>query len=397
MAAHLTPIDDLDRRILDLCTGINAATYELLVMIREFDERVGWLPWGLQNCAEWLAWRCDLSMSTAREKLRVAHALKHLPAISKAFWVGELSYAKVRALTRVAKRDNEDRLVEFALRHTAVTVAERCRELRCGGKDSYDVAARAFANRSLQIRRDQSRNMLVVTVELPMDAGALLEKALDKARDDEALEIPDLADTSWSTRQADAFVNLVTGYLSGEQGNGSDNHLVTIHVDQSALAGSGGRAAVPIESVKRLCCDGHAVVITETGDGEPLSIGRKSRLIPKAIERAVRARDKDTCTFPGCRNHRFLHCHHVEHWSNGGETSVDNLLLLCTKHHALVHEGGFRIDKDFEDRWCFKRPDGIGVPEVGYVSRVDENPPAGGLLSVAEYSTREPPTPVYWH
>ena len=397
MAAHLAPIEDLDRRILDLCTGINAATYELLVMIREFDERVGWLQWGLHNCAEWLAWRCDLSMSTAREKLRVAHALKHLPAISQAFSVGELSYAKVRALTRVANRDNEDRLVEFALRHTAVTVAERCRELRCGCEDSYDVAARAFANRSLRIRRDHQRSMLVVTVELPLDAGALVEKALDKARDDEALEIPDLADTSWSTRQADAFVNLVTGYLAGEQGNGSDNHLVTIHVDQSALAGSGGRAAVPIESAKRLCCDGHAVVIAETEDGEPLSIGRKSRLIPKAIERAVRARDTDTCTFPGCRNHRFLHCHHVEHWSNGGETSVDNLLLLCTKHHALVHEGGFRIEKDFEDRWCFKRPDGIGVPEVGYVSRVDENPPAGGLLSVAENSTREPPAPLYWH
>ena len=397
MTADLTTIEDLDRRILDLCTGINAATYELLVMIREFDERAGWLQWGLHNCAEWLAWRCDLSMSTAREKLRVAHALKHLPAISKAFSVGELSYAKVRALTRVTNRDNEDRLVEFALRHTAVTVAERCRELRCGGEDSYDVAARAFANRSLRIRRDHSRSMLVVTVELPLDAGALVEKALDKARDDEALEIPDLADTLWSTRQADAFVNLVTGYLSGKRGNGSDNHLVTIHVDQSALAGNGGRAAVPIESVKRLCCDGHAVVITEAEDGEPLSIGRKSRLIPKAIERAVRARDNDTCTFPGCRNHRFLHCHHVEHWSNGGETSVDNLLLLCTRHHALVHEGGFRIDKDFEDNWCFKRPDGIGVPEVGYVSRVDENPPAGGLLSVAESSTREPPAPAYWH
>ena len=122
-----------------------------------------------------------------------------------------------------------------------------------------------------------------------------------------------------------------------------------------------------------------------------MSIGRKSRLIPKAIERAVRSRDNDTCTFPGCRNHRFLHCHHVEHWSIGGETSIDNLLLLCTKHHPLVHVGGFSIDKDFQDNWCFKRPDGIGVPAVGYVSGLYENPPAGGLLSVAENSTREPP------
>lgn len=397
MTIDLTPIEDLDRRILDLCTGINAATYELLTMIREFDERTGWLQWGLSSCAEWLAWRCDLSMTTAREKVRVAHALKDLPAMSKAFSFGELSYAKVRELTRVANRDNEEPLVEFALRHTAITVAERCRELRCGRADSLDIASRAWANRGLRIRRDHHRNMVVMTVELPLDTGELVEKALDKARDDEALEVPDLADTSWSTRQADAFINLVTGYLSGEAGSNNDTHLVTIHVDQSALAGDGGRAAVPLESVKRLCCDGHAVAVTETEDGEPLSIGRKSRLIPKAIERAVRARDKDTCTFPGCRNHRFLQCHHVEHWSNGGETTLDNLLLLCTRHHTLVHEGGFSIAKDFQDNWYFRRPDGIAVPEVGYVSRVYDNPPAGGLLSVAENSTREPPAPVYWH
>ena len=104
---NLTPIDDLDRNILNLCTHINAATYELLVLIREFDERAGFLQWGLQNCAEWLAWRCDLSMTTALEKVRVAHALKTLPAISAAFGAGELSYSKVRALTRVACRDNE--------------------------------------------------------------------------------------------------------------------------------------------------------------------------------------------------------------------------------------------------------------------------------------------------
>ena len=397
MSTDLPPIEDLDRRILDLCTGINAATYELLVMIREFDEQTGWLQWGLQSCAEWLAWRCDLSMTTAREKVRVAHALKDLPAMSKAFSFGELSYAKVRELTRVANRENEEQLLEFALRHTAVTVAERCRELRCGREDSLDVASRAWANRSLRIRRDHHRNMMVVTVELPMDTGQLVEKALDKARDDEALEIPDLADTSWSTRQADAFINLVTGYLSGQSGNGGDNHLVTIHVDQSALAGNGGRSALPLESVKRLCCDGHAVVLTEDEQGEPLSIGRRSRLIPKAIDRAVRARDNDTCTFPGCGNRRFLHCHHVEHWSNGGETSLDNPLLLCTRHHTLVHEGGFSIGKDFRDNWCFKRPDGIGVPEVGYVSGLYDNPPAGGLSSVAENSVREPPGPVYLH
>jgi hypothetical protein len=200
-------------------------------------------------------------------------------------------------------------------------------------------------------------------------------------------------------RQADAFLNLVNEYLLGnaDEGHASDNYLVTIHVDQTALAGSDGRSALPIESVKRLCCDSHAVVISENDEGQPLSIGRKTRIIPRAIQRALRARDNNCCSFPGCGNRRFLHSHHVEHWSNGGETSLDNLMLLCTRHHTLVHEGGFNIAKDFLDNWAFFRPDGIAVPEVGYVSRVDENPPAGGLLSVTEKKVSEPPAPQYLH
>jgi len=398
-AADLTLIEDLDRNILTLCTHINAATYELLVLIREFDERAGFVQWGLETCAEWLAWRCDLSMTTAREKVRVAHALKALPGISGAFATGELSYSKVRSLTRVANQDNEGELLAFALRHTTTHVAERCRELRCGSGASIAEAASAYASRSLRMRRDHQRSVMTITVELPLDTGELVEQALDRARDDEVLSIPDLADTAWSTRQADAFVNMVSSFLSGNEGEGqiNNNYLVTVHVDQSALAGGAGRSALPIESVKRLCCDSHAVVITEDETGEPLSIGRKARIVPKAIQRALRSRDNACCKFPGCRNRRYLHSHHVEHWSNGGGTSLDNLMLLCTRHHTLVHEGGFRIEKDFRNRWYFLRPDGIAVPECGYVSRPYENPPRGGLLNVAEKAALEPPAPVYLH
>jgi len=400
--AELALIEDLDRDILTLCTHINAATYELLVLIREFAERVGWLQWGLKNCAEWLAWRCDFSMTTSLEKVRVAHALKALPGISGAFASGELSYSKVRALTRVASSSNEEELLVFALRATAAHVAERCQELRCGSKDSIDIAARAYANRSLRVRRDAHRNTMTITVELPLDTGELVERALDKARDDEVLA-RELADTSWSTRQADAFVNMVGEYLSGSEGHSNDNYLVTVHVDQSALAGGEGRSALPIESLKRLCCDGHAVVITEDEKGEPLSIGRKSRIVPLAMQRALRARDGNCCTFPGCHHRRFLHNHHVKHWSNNGETNLDNLMLLCTRHHTLVHEGGFRIEKDFQDRWSFLRPDGIAVPACGYrsqdmidedLSEVVEIPPAGGLLSKGAIKVSEPPPPV---
>ena len=251
--------------------------------------------------------------------------------------------------------------------------------------------------------------MLSVSIELPLDAGELIEKALDKGRDDECLEIPDLVDTCWSKRQADAFITMLKEYLHGggeDSPSSSDNYLVNIHVDQSALSDGVGRSSLPLEAVKRHCCDGHAIVITETRNGEPLSIGRKSHVIPKGLERAVRARDNNCCSFPGCSNRRFLQIHHIEHWSNGGETALDNLMLLCTKHHTAVHEGGFTIRKDFQDHWCFYRPDGIAVPDCGYraTDMLDNSlnqdyldPPRGGLLSAMEKLINEPPPPVYRH
>jgi hypothetical protein len=406
---ELVPIEKLEQDILNLCVGINAATYELLFLIRQFEERGGFLKWGSEDCAAWLAWRCDFSLATAREKVRVARALKDLPLVSEHFASGALSYSKVRELTRVANRSNEQDLVEFSLKHTTSFVAGRCREMRMGSASSVGVAATAFANRGLRIRRDDDRGMMVVNVELPLEVGELLEKALDKARNDECLELSDLVDTSWSKRQADAFVAMLTEYLQGDAEDGtsrSDNYLVNVHVDHSALKGDPGRSSLPIETVKRLCCDGAAVTVVEDGQGQPMNVGRKSRVVPTNIQRAVRARDNNCCVFPGCRNSRFLHCHHIEHWSNGGETSLDNLVLLCTKHHTLVHEGGFRIERDFKDGWYFVRPDGVGVPETGYGAQdmieadLEESyldPPRGGLLSTLEKLVNEPPPPSYRH
>ena len=174
-------IDELDRAIVTLAARLNGVTHDFLILVRRFDERAGWLGWGFESCADWLHWRCDLSLSAAREKVRVAHALKVLPAIAMAFARGELSYSKVRALTRVARLENEDALLEFALRTTAARVEERCRELRCGTVDSTDEAMRAHARRTLSLRRDPERGTITITVELPLETGELVDKALDRA------------------------------------------------------------------------------------------------------------------------------------------------------------------------------------------------------------------------
>ena len=365
---HHHSIDEIDHAIVNLSARINSASYELLVLIRRFDERAGWVKWGFSNCAEWLHWRCDLGLSAAREKVRVAHALKALPTISLSFSRGKLSYSKVRALTRVARDDNETSLMAFALKTTTARVEERCRELRCGTADSVAEVRRTHANRSLRMHRDLSRGTMTITVELPLEAGEVIDKALDRARESSVSSSPEFAEENWSAQQADALVAMAKSYLTGQRDvstASSENYQVTVHVDRSALTNGDGRSGLPIESVKRLCCDGETVVIVEDENGEPLNVGRKTRTVPTAIKRALWSRDK-CCVFPGCSHKRFVDAHHIQHWSAGGETSLDNLLLLCTRHHRLVHEGGFSIAKDYLDRWYFRRPDGKAVPHCGY-------------------------------
>jgi hypothetical protein len=280
--------------------------------------------------------------------------------------------------------------------------------------DSLDSVQRAFASRSLRVVRNAERGTMTITIKLPLETGELVEKALDKARDD-SMSGAEFADESWSARQADALVSMARAYLSGNAGqslnssrNTANDYLVTIHVDQSALATGNGRSSLPIESVKRLCCDGHAVVIGEGEGGEPLNIGRKTRTVPTAIKRALVARDK-SCAFPGCHHKRFVDAHHIQHWSAGGETSLENLMLLCSQHHKLVHEGGFAIERDYQNQWFFRRPDGRAVPNCGYqardmtdddigdLSELLNNPPAGGLLTDAKNFVSEPAPPAYWH
>jgi hypothetical protein len=142
---------------------------------------------------------------------------------------------------------------------------------------------------------------------------------------------------------AEALVAIAETALAGdvETRTGGERYQVVVHADEAALSDDGeggceledGSALAP-ETARRLACD--ASVVRD---------GRKSRTIPPALRRALRARDGG-CRFPGCENRRFVDAHHVRHWAHGGETTLDNLLLLCRRHHRLVHEGGYTVDGD---------------------------------------------------
>jgi len=92
------------------------------------------------------------------------------------------------------------------------------------------------------------------------------------------------------------------------------------------------------------------VTIIENAKGSPLSVGRKTRAIPPATRRALLSRDRH-CQFPGCTQDRYVEGHHVVHWAKGGETKLDNLVLLCGRHHRAVHEFGYRIERTSEGKF----------------------------------------------
>jgi hypothetical protein len=377
-------IDQLESDIICLAQRVNATEYEFLVAVREFDLRQGWKAYHFNNCAEWLDMKCGIRCNTAREKVRVSRALFDLPATSSAFQQGKLSYSKARSLTRVAAPHNETQLVEYALGATAKQVDEHCQALRNVQKELSTPDANRTHHQRYLSRTFHRDGTMTISVELPRESGELVMKALEYAMSDleaneglekvtgegvdygDELELAYHGSGSQKTgtganlfqRQADALVRMAQGYLAGGKDNTSctaDHYQVMLHVDENALRGApdeNSKSDLPIETVRRLCCDSALVTVTEDQKGNPLHVGRKHRTVQPALRRALSARD-GCCRFPGCSHTRWLDAHHVEHWADGGETSLDNTILLCSTHHRLLHEGGFRIKKDCNGEFQF--------------------------------------------
>jgi hypothetical protein len=396
-------LDDLEEELVSLAARINAAEYEFLVLVREFDIRQGWRAWHFNNCAEWMNFRCGISLGTAREKVRVAMQLLDLPQMSKAFADGALSYSKVRALTRVATPRNEEELVAFAVPQTVTNVEEYCRRKRNGqlGPSTED-ANRVHRRRWLSCTRNEDGGMHI-SIDLTREAGELVMKAVEMAMvsgaRDQAVAVESDDKDSYFAMQADALVDVARGYLASDAPHSNaaaDHYQVMVHVDQSALMGEDGASDLPLESVRRITCDASLVAVTEDEDGTPLDVGRKHRIVSPSLKRVLLARDK-TCRFPGCCHDKWLDAHHVMHWSEGGETNLDNLIILCARHHRLLHEGGYTIHKDFEGNWYFRHANGRVIPraavyrEAGDEGQRDPSRDGSGARPINADEVREPP------
>jgi hypothetical protein len=392
--------NDVADEIAELAANLDSATQRLLTCIRTFDESGEWHNQGAVTCAHWLSWRIGLDLVTAREKVRVARALGALPRIDRALERGELSYAKVRAITRVATPATEETLLMYARHATGAQLDRICRLYRQVAATARDPGTSA-EERSVR-ERVLPGGMVKLELVLTPDEAALILKAIDKAQRTLASEQTDApaeasrdegrragrsqraadgakaaADGAQAagnhTRAAanhahsaaaralaaarptlaDAAVLMAETYLHQQPHDGAPDtttrHQLLVHLDQDVLAPDGQYAAtlddgtrLTPDALRRVACDAAVIATRTDAAGATLDVGRRTRAIPTAIRRALWLRDRG-CRFPGCTHTRFLHGHHIHHWLHGGRTALDNLVLLCSRHHQLVHEGGFGI------------------------------------------------------
>ena len=377
---RVAELERIGDEIAELSVHLDAASARLLDLIRDFDARAGWNT-GFRSCAEWLSWRVGLDLGAAREKVRVARALPTLPRLARALARGELSYAKVRALTRVATPATEERLLAIGRAGTAEHVERIVRGWRrMDRKAERDEATRQHTSRALHVYPAED-GTVTIRGRLSPEAGALLMKALSAAR--QALnkrahrETAQPAEVSadpptMAQQQADALQLLAETALHRgiDPGTPAEHYQVVVHVDAVVLEDPDqpGQsvvkegARVSAETSQRLACDASRVLMRHDADGRIFEVGAKTRTIPPALRRALLRRDR-RCRFPGCHG-RFCQAHHIRHWAQGGPTTLSNLALLCRRHHRAVHEEGYQVDRQPDGELCFRRPDGRVVPDI---------------------------------
>ena len=373
---EIAELQRLGDDIAELSAHIEVATARLLDMIREFDARAGWGEAGAKSCAEWLSWRVGLDLNAAGERVRVARALPGVPRISAAFARGELSYSKVRALTRVATAQTEERLLIASTSMTAAQVERLVRAWRCVDRNAENKqTAQRQRSRSLYVYQDED-GMFVVRGRLTPEAGAVLRQALaaacDRTYSTARVNDPEGDPPTIGQQQADALGMIAEAALHHDLDPGApgERYQVVVHVDAAVLADPDQPGASALEegahlsaeSSRRLACDASRVVMRHDVDGRVTEIGARTRTIPPALRRALNHRDGG-CRFPGCRS-RFTQGHHIRHWANGGPTTLSNLASLCRRHHRSVHEDGFQVERRPDGELEFRRPDGRVLPVV---------------------------------
>ncbi|MCZ4649989.1 DUF222 domain-containing protein [Gordonia amicalis] len=390
----------LEGRVLGYAAQITAMTAEFLDHVAELDQRNSWRGPGIHSLGHWLSWRAGLSQRTAQEQIRVARALRELPAVRQMFGEGRLTYSKVRALTRVATPLREKELVNVALSCTASQLERVVRAMRqidssAGGDgEQQPVESRGSCKWNFDgtlsvsmrlapldgarflagvVRAEYERTRTVGDPDLPVSG------SVPRNASDDRLETVGAADSEinpanrpdlWRnvpSNLAPAVVAMADAVHEGigmpELAPGAE---ILVHAGEGVRPHlDDGPALADGELAEAACGASVREALSKKVSGRPgkralLGLGRKQRTPSKAMIRALFLRDR-CCQTPGCGRTRHLHAHHVVFWSNDGETELDNLILLCGTCHRALHRGGFAIKAHGGQRFTFYMPDGSEI------------------------------------
>ncbi|HSJ51071.1 MAG TPA: DUF222 domain-containing protein [Actinomycetota bacterium] len=356
----------------ELHRSVELLEAERLRRLAEIDRRRLFERDGHLSAAAWLVRVFRVAWGAARDQVRLARALDVMPITRQAVEDGEMSLSSARVLASARDADpaafprSEPLLVGTAVTHSPGEL-QRAVVL---WRDAVEREAGIDADERLRKRRGLYASktflgMVRLDGDLDPDGGEPVLRALQAVIDSQARSVANDERTP-AQRRADALGEICRQWLELAERPvvaGEKPH-VTVTVDVRTLSHGDGVAEldhagpVPAEVARRLACDASVRRVVLSARSEPLDVGRRTPLVPPSMRRALLVRDR-RCRFPGCdRAHTWCDAHHVRHWADGGPTALANLILLCRRHHRLVHRrGGFRLELE-DGRPVFRRPGG---------------------------------------
>jgi hypothetical protein len=349
---------EIEDRIRSRIELISREISHLLIDIAEFDRQEAWRADGAHSMSHWLRFAVSVSDRTAREWVETAPKLDDLPNIRAALEDGSLSWDQARPLASFATPEMDEQLAREAPGWSTSALEDEARRRR---RISRDEAEKRLQERYVKRRWDRDTGTLRIWGRLPYDQGAIVEKTLDRIADQ--VRASGASDVLRALR-ADALTEICSTWLASQ--SDADRATVVVHVNEGELAATRGvgelenGVLLASETVRRLACDSRLQMIVESEDGKPIGVGRTTRVVPHWLMRELRHRDGG-CRFPECDRDHWLAAHHIQHWSQGGRTDLDNMITVCGHHHTLLHEGGFRVEGDPDGELIFYRPDVIPI------------------------------------
>jgi Domain of unknown function (DUF222)/HNH endonuclease len=317
----------------------------------EFAVTDAWDEDGSASAIDWIRFNCHMTSGAAANSVAVGEAMHRTPESVRALTEGEIGFAHLTAMARTAdaleERFDETPLLEKARENSPGKFHYICQHYRHAADAERYAAEQAeqVQQRRLKLSTWMEGSMLISGILDPI-GGAALRTALEPlARKSGAHD-----DRDRERRLADALVELASG---GEQ-----KAQIQVTSSLETLLGLAGASAAEMEfslpvsskTVERLACDSSIARVLIDSESTVIDVGRSKRVVSEPGRRALKARD-GSCRWPGCdRPASWSAAHHVVHWIHGGTTDLDNLILLCHRHHWMVHEGNWQLVRGDDGR-----------------------------------------------